>query len=151
MTAAPDDQGIRYHYAITMARAGQIKESEALLVQAVGKASAHYNIGVILHEAGDVVGSEERFVAAILEDPRLEQAQHWLQEIRRDRQKTAAVAPREFSVTTLRPAPSGGATTPAGPPAVNPGHTTDVFVHPAAPPESNRRSSRRQAGLRRGK
>lgn len=105
---APEDQAIQYHYAITLAQSGQIKEAEPLLVKSVGKASAHYNIGVILHEQGDLIGSEERFVAAILENPRLEEAQHWLQEIRRDRQKASPqVAQQSFKVSTLKPAPQG--------------------------------------------
>lgn len=123
---APEDQSIQYHYAITLAQSGQIKEAEPLLVKSVGKASTHYNIGVILHEQGDLIGSEERFVAAILENPRLEEAQHWLQEIRRDRQKAAPqVAQQGFKVSTLKPAPHGQPPVTAGhsAPSVNPAAT----------------------------
>lgn len=135
MALAPEDQGIQYHYAIALARSGQLKEAEPLLVKAVGKASAHYNLGVILHERGDVIASEERFVAAILENPRLEEAQHWLQELRRDRQKAdPQVAQQGFKVTTLKP--TGQAQAP-----VNAGHSAPTVNPSAASPENTVGSS----------
>lgn len=84
LTAAPDDNAIRFHYGIALARSGQIEMAKPLLVDAVGVATAHYNLGVILHENGDIAGSEEQFSAALLANPRLEQAQQWLKEVRRE-------------------------------------------------------------------
>ena len=141
MAGAPQDQTYQYHYAIALARSGQIKEAEPLLVRSVGKANADYNIGVILHERGDVVGSEERFMAAIVENPRLEAAQHWLQEIRRDRQQPAQqVAQQGLKVTTLKAATPAPATAGHVAPAVQPapagaqGHPSPA-VTPAGRPQ----------------
>ncbi len=87
LASAPDDKAIRFHYAIALAKSGQINEAAPHLVQAVGSAAAHYNIGLILHERGDLAASEEEFVTAILENPRLPQAQHWLNLVRREREQ----------------------------------------------------------------
>jgi Tfp pilus assembly protein PilF len=84
VSASPDDKAIRYHYAIALAKSGQLEQAKPQLVQAVGSATAHYNIGILLHEQGDLVGSEEQFSAALLENPRLEPAQNWLKEVRRE-------------------------------------------------------------------
>ncbi len=86
-TAAPDDKSIRYHYAVALARMGRIDQAMPLLVESVGTAAAHYNIGLILHERGDLAGSEEQFVAAIMANPRLEQAQYWINQVRREQEQ----------------------------------------------------------------
>ena len=49
------------------------------------RAEMFYNIGFILHERGELAASEEQFLAAILDNPRLVQAQYWLNEVRRER------------------------------------------------------------------
>jgi Flp pilus assembly protein TadD len=85
--AAPTDKTIRFHHAITLARAGQIDRAVPLLMEAVGPAAAHYNIGLILHERGDLAGSGEQFETAIIENPRLEQAQYWLNQVRREQEQ----------------------------------------------------------------
>jgi tetratricopeptide (TPR) repeat protein len=87
LAAAPDDKAIRFHYAISLAKTGQIDQAAPHLVKSVGSAAAHYNIGLILHERGELAASEEEFVTAILENPRLPQAQHWLNLVRREREQ----------------------------------------------------------------
>lgn len=85
IASTPDENSFRFHYAIALAKSGRIEEAQPLLVEAVGSPAAQYNIGLILHDRGDLAASEDRFIAAILEDPRLQQAQYWLNEVRRER------------------------------------------------------------------
>src|SRR5439155_826024 len=49
-----------------------------------------YNIGLILYEKGDLPSSEQQFVQAVTKDPQLEQAQYWLNEIRRNQEVQVA-------------------------------------------------------------
>jgi len=85
MNAAPDDKNYRFHYAVAMAKSGQIESSRSLLMETVGGAATHYNIGLVLHERGELAAAEDEFIAAILENPRMQQAQYWLNEVRRER------------------------------------------------------------------
>jgi Tfp pilus assembly protein PilF len=92
LAASPDDRAIRYHYGIALAKAGQIDQAHPQLVSAVGEAAAHYNLGVILHDQGDLIGSEQEFEAALLQNPRLEQAQKWLKDVRREQSEQPRMA-----------------------------------------------------------
>ncbi len=85
LATAPDDKSVRFHYAIALAKSGKIEQAVPHLVAAVGSAAAHYNIGVILHDRGELVASEDQFATAIIENPRLEQAQFWLKKVQRER------------------------------------------------------------------
>src|SRR5207253_3830246 len=54
MAAAPQDKAFRFHYAIALAKSGQIAKAIPHLVDAVGSAAAHYNLGLILHDRGEL-------------------------------------------------------------------------------------------------
>jgi Tfp pilus assembly protein PilF len=82
--AKPDDPTYRFHMALAMAKSGQIEQAMPLLVETVGSAAAHYNIGLIYHERGNLQAAEDHFSTALLENPRLTQAQQWLNEIRKE-------------------------------------------------------------------
>jgi tetratricopeptide (TPR) repeat protein len=84
LAASPSDKTIRFHYGVALAKSGQADQATPYLVEAVGAAAAHYNLGLILHERGELAASEEQFLAAILGNPRLVQAQYWLNEVRRE-------------------------------------------------------------------
>lgn len=83
---APGEKTYQHHLAVTLAKAGRIEESLPHFVQSVGPAAAHYNVGLILHEKGEIKASEEQFVQALMKDPKLEQAQYWIEEIRREQE-----------------------------------------------------------------
>jgi len=102
LEATPEDKLIRFHYAIAIAKSGQIDQALPHLVEAVGPAAAHYNIGLILHERGDLAASKAQFVAAVLENPRLEQAQYWLNEVGREMEQATGTAPIEQTAVTNR-------------------------------------------------
>jgi Tfp pilus assembly protein PilF len=100
--AAPEDKTIRFHYAIAVAKSGQMEQAFPLLVEAVGPAAAHYNFGLILHDRGELAASKEEFVAAILENPRLEQAQYWLNEVSRKMDQVSTTGATENPAVTDR-------------------------------------------------
>jgi tetratricopeptide (TPR) repeat protein len=90
--AAPNEKEYRFHYAIALAKSGQIEQAVPHLIDTVGSAAAHYNIGMVLHDRGDLAASEEQFTAAILENPRMQQAQTWLTDVQRERELASAAA-----------------------------------------------------------
>jgi tetratricopeptide (TPR) repeat protein len=82
------NQSIRYQYAVTLAKSGQNDAALGQFAQAVGAAAAHYNLGLILHEQGDLTAAEAQFVAALVKNPKLDQAQGWLDDTRREMERT---------------------------------------------------------------
>jgi tetratricopeptide (TPR) repeat protein len=75
---------IRFDYAITLARSGDIEKAFELLVKTVGTAAANYNVGLVLREQGNLAAAENRFIAAIADNPNLQQARFWLKKMRRE-------------------------------------------------------------------
>ena len=91
------DKTITFHYGVALARLGQFDQAVPLLVESVGSAAAHYNIGLILHDRGELAASREQFVAAILENPRMEQAQTWERKVQEEMDQVQQVSAQEFS------------------------------------------------------
>lgn len=128
---APDDRKYRYELAVVLARAGQPREALTQFMQAVTPAEAHYNMALIAYEGGDLNGAEEHLALSLTKNPRLEDAQVWLAEVRREKDAQIASAngipgsglraasggipananPR--MVTTAAPATTGRPATPA--------------------------------------
>ncbi|WP_339729721.1 tetratricopeptide repeat protein [uncultured Gimesia sp.] len=98
--SAPADKNIRYQLGITMASAGNYQGAMPHLIRAVGEAEAHYNIGYILRDRGQLQASEQQFLQAVVLKPEFNEAQYWLDEIRREKENRLMLA----GVTT------GGAT-----------------------------------------
>lgn len=90
--AAPNERVYRFHYAVALTKANRLPEAVAEFTQAVGPAEAHYNIGRLLYDMGNIAAAEEEFAAAVLQNPRLEQAQVWLDEIRHSREPKAMLS-----------------------------------------------------------
>lgn len=88
-TAAPNDKTVRFHYAVALAKSGQIRDAIPLFRSTLDPAAVHYNIGLVLHERGDLAGAEEEFSQALLDNPRLQPAQQWLADVRREREQEA--------------------------------------------------------------
>jgi Tfp pilus assembly protein PilF len=93
----PADKTIAFHYGIALARTGQFDKATPLLVESVGSAAAHYNFGLILHERGELAASQTQFVAAILENPRMEQAQFWANKVQGEMDQVQQASAEEFS------------------------------------------------------
>lgn len=80
--AAPNDVHIRHHLAVALARAGHVDAAMPHFMKSVGEAEAHYNVGVILYESGDLEASELQLVQALRKNPNLEVAQQQLDDVR---------------------------------------------------------------------
>lgn len=138
LQAAPEDKTYHYHLATALAKSGQVERATPHFVQAVGEAAAHYNIGLILHERGDIATCEQHFMQAVIKDPHLEQAQFWLDELRKgpEGQHAVAVAPtsrpkaertlpaapqivQQVPVETIHAPPQGAVSAPASTTPVN--------------------------------
>ena len=86
LQADPNSQSIRFHLAVALAKSGDIAAATPHFVRTVGDAEAHYNLGVILHDQGNIAGSEQQFQQALLKRPDLEQARTWLSDIQREKE-----------------------------------------------------------------
>lgn len=122
--AKPDDPTYRFHMALAMAKAGQIEQAMPLLVETVGSAAAHYNIGLIYHERGNLQAAEDHFATALMENPRLTQAQQWLNELRKDHSGP------QFSAAPVQP-PRTSETSPSLAARIIPGSAPDR-IQPAS-------------------
>lgn len=90
--SAPADKTIRYQLGIAMASAGDYQGAMPHLIRAVGEAEAHYNIGYILRDRGQLQASEQQFLQAVLLKPEFNEAQYWLDEIRREKENRLMLA-----------------------------------------------------------
>lgn len=90
--SAPADKNARYQLGIAMASAGDFQGAMPHLIRAVGEAEAHYNIGYILRERGQLQASEQQFLQAVLLKPEFNEAQYWLDEIRREKENRLMLA-----------------------------------------------------------
>lgn len=84
--ADPANGPCRYQLAISLAQAGYVSEALPHFQRTVGDAAAHFNIAMILKDQGRLAEAEQQLLTAVSKDPRLSQAQHWLDEIRRQQQ-----------------------------------------------------------------
>jgi hypothetical protein len=75
---APEDRELRYVLGVTRARCGDFDAAINDLALAVGEAAAHYNLGVLLHEAGDDPRAIREFQRALRCDPSFRAAREWL-------------------------------------------------------------------------
>lgn len=98
----PDQKKYRYHYAVALAKSGRVNESMPHFVNAVGPAGAHYNMGRILCDQGNIEGAEEQFMQALLKDPQLREAQEWLDEVRQQKDTKMARGRASQNSSTVR-------------------------------------------------
>ena len=82
MLADPHEPQYRYALAVSLARQGEIDAALPHFIRTVGDAEAHYNIGLILQEQGQLDGAERQFSIALTKDPTLTQAKRWLAHLR---------------------------------------------------------------------
>ena len=90
--STPADKTVRYQLGIAMASAGDYQGAMPHLIRAVGEAEAHYNIGYILRDRGQMQASEQQFLQAVLLKPEFNEAQYWLDEIRREKENRLMLA-----------------------------------------------------------
>lgn len=85
MLIAPNETTVRYHLAVAAARLGDVETAMPHFIETVGPAAAHYNVGVILYDAGRLAESQQQLEQAVHENPDLEVAKTWLNDVRRER------------------------------------------------------------------
>ena len=101
--AAPDEKTYRYQLAVALTKAGRADQALPHFSMAVGAAEAHYNIGRILYDQGNIPASEEQFLLAVTKNPELDPAQYWLDEVRREREAKVILS-NAATVSTQAPA-----------------------------------------------
>lgn len=84
LEVAPDEKVYRCQLAIVLAKAGRLDDAMQYFSESVGIAEGHYNIGRILYDQGKIAQSEKQFLLAVTKNPRLDEAQFWLDEVRRE-------------------------------------------------------------------
>jgi tetratricopeptide (TPR) repeat protein len=141
MLAAPDEPNYRYHLAVALARSGDLEGSLPHFAKTIGEAEAHYNIGYILHQQGQLAAAEQQFQQAVLKKPGLHEAQEMLDDIRRTQEgRLMLTGSRTGGPSAV--VPSGGAlpqhnyagTAPTYQPAAGVAHVPSA--HLQSPPRS---------------
>ena len=72
---APNEVSYRFHLAIALARSGDINGSLPHFARTVGDAEAHYNVGYVLFEQGQLEAAEHHLFQALMKKPDLVEAQ----------------------------------------------------------------------------
>jgi len=76
-TTKSDDADLQFRLGVVLARSGQFRNALPHVVNAVGEAAAHYNLGLIYHERA-VDYSRNQFTLALQKGPDLVEAREWL-------------------------------------------------------------------------
>lgn len=111
---SPYDPTYAHQLGLIQAKSGDLSAALSSFTEAVGAAEAHYNLGVILQEQGQLAAAEEHLTKALVQKPGLQQAQTLLTTVRQQRHGARA--------TAARPASPGDTA----------GSSSESFVQPAA-------------------
>lgn len=93
--AEPANSDYRYQLALAMVRGGRIEAAIPHFSSTVGDAAGHYNIALILKDQGDLAGAERHLKIALNKQPKMQEARHWLAEVRRGQGVSGEPAPSE--------------------------------------------------------
>ena len=100
MLAEPENTTYRYHLAVALTHSGDVDSALPHFIRTVGDAEAHYNVGLILKNEGNLGQAERHFLLAVTKKPSLEPAQTWLNYLRKQRQGIAAELPESAPMTS---------------------------------------------------
>lgn len=89
MLAEPNETQTRYALAVALVHTGNVEAALPHFIRTIGDAEAHYNVGLILHQKGQLEDSERHFALAVSKKPELVAAQNWLAHVRQERQSPA--------------------------------------------------------------
>lgn len=78
----PNQSAYRFQLAVALTHAGKVDMAMPHFIRTVGAAEAHYNVGRILHDEGQLQQAEEHFALAVEKKPDLEAAHEWLNRTR---------------------------------------------------------------------
>ncbi len=107
LQVAPKDDMIRFHLAVATAKSGDLATAKSHFINSVGEAEAEYNLGLILHDQGNLELAEQHFIQATVKKPTLEQAQYWLNEIRIEKETKNLLAGTSRQQRPEMAAPAG--------------------------------------------
>lgn len=122
MLAEPDDTQARYALAVALVHTGKVDAALPHFIRTIGDAEAHYNVGLILQQQGDLENAERHFALAVTKKPELVAAQNWLVHVRQERQQPAAgpeTGIPNSEVSKILPAGHSSAVEPASAGPVN--------------------------------
>ncbi|MEZ6059343.1 MAG: hypothetical protein R3C19_03165 [Planctomycetaceae bacterium] len=107
LDAAPENLEIRYQLAVAFARSGDLVTAAEQFERSVGKAAAHYNIGVLLQEQM-LATCEAHLQQSLAINPKLEAARLRLKELKQHSEHTgvlpaSAVIPSDPSLPVIQP------------------------------------------------
>lgn len=88
----PDDPELQFELGVAEARSGDYVSALMHLQQCGSLAVAHYNLGILMHEAGFDDASILAFRSALKYDPQLYQARAWLSDFAPKQARSAAAA-----------------------------------------------------------
>ena len=93
MLSDPNNSQYRYHLAVALTYSGDIDSALPHFIRTVGDAEAHYNVGLILKDQGQLDLAERHFLMAVTKKPSLTPAQDRLDQLRKQRQGVANRTP----------------------------------------------------------
>jgi tetratricopeptide (TPR) repeat protein len=119
MLSAPTEKKYRYDLAVALVHTGDINTALSHFVRTVGDAEAHYNVGLILREEGQLSEAADQMLQAIVKKPDLHEAQYWRDEILREQETVlASHSSMDGATGPVVAAPAGGNhSLQAGPPS----------------------------------
>lgn len=144
-SASPSDRAIRFNYAVALANSGNIDAALPEFTQSIGEAEAHYNIGLVLYETGDLAASEQHFARAVMINPELSEAQYWLSELRGEEAKSPAIAANSSGARYEELPPPRPSSQQTGLSAPNPRRSGSIQQTAATRPATPHRSRTGQA------
>ena len=104
----PHEKSHHFNLAVALTKADRVDEALPHFTEAVGAAAAHYNIGRMLVETGKTAAAEQQFTLALAKDPKLTDAQFFLDEI-----KSKGAHDGESGIIVAQPVTNAPATAPA--------------------------------------
>jgi Tfp pilus assembly protein PilF len=128
----PHEKSHHFTLAMALTKAGRTDEALPHFTEAVGEAAAHYNIGRMLVESGKTTEAEQQFTLALAKDPKLDDAQFFLDEIRNNTTKPGQQPPIVAQPKVTAPVTQRVSGTISNRPTVTPATDTSPQIRPAA-------------------
>lgn len=128
---APNDQQLQFELGVAEARSGDFVAALMHLQQCGDLAVAHYNLGILLHEAGLTDASILAFRSALRYEPGLSQAHIWLSMLSAEQADAASAAGRRPSMIGARAVTPVDAWWPGDEAATQQASAGDIAIHPA--------------------
>ncbi|MBI1345643.1 tetratricopeptide repeat protein [bacterium] len=147
ITLAPNELVFKHQLAIALTKGGDITGGYEAFASIVGPAEAHYNVGYLLQQQGELAAAESEFQQALAINPKLVPATAMLAKVQRQRGLPTDVAngPARQQLARTNPSESASITT-AGATAADEGFdTVQTLWTSQQPPSSSGQAQAPQA------